>query len=119
MLDQELWLRPEQREPLRQLVEHSQPVAEEFLQDRPGDREQCWLAHVFLRIDEAGLSKILDTSQQAQWKLLKKSFVNAGANQVTILLQSGTTLSLPLMPRARENGESKDRQRRDLKEDDR
>lgn len=75
-VDKEIWLRPDQREPMRQLlhshVPRSSTTSFEYL------RELLFLAVPVTQIDEAQLVTFLDVQQVEAWLELKRQFKSDG-----------------------------------------
>ena len=76
MLDKELWLTTEQREPLRELVDSAFPQVIET--QRPRLKEFELLAVPLFRIQDDQLATVLRESQVAAWHVLQNEFRHDG-----------------------------------------
>ena len=92
MLDQELWLRPEQRQPLLELVENAFPHRSSRATNDSQDylREIALLAQPLFKIQDEKINTILNESQQAAWKQLKSYFrLQPGSNYLLVSMKNG------------------------------
>ncbi|MEZ6060554.1 MAG: hypothetical protein R3C19_09350 [Planctomycetaceae bacterium] len=94
MLDRELWLTPDQREPLRTLVDAAFPDVITIRQ--PPVRELELLVVPLFRIPDDKLSAVLTEPQQVVWKTLQDQFEREG-NNVSLRTNDShdVTLTLP------------------------
>lgn len=100
LLDQELWLRPEQRDQLLPLVSSVLPPVDSLTASREQMRDVIWLAHVLSLLEPEQLTPILDAPQLAAWQLMQKSFPQLANNAYRVAgvrLRSGGQSSIPLM----------------------
>jgi hypothetical protein len=75
MLEQELWLQPEQRKPLLELIETSLPSRDDVqLQSQEYLRDINLLARALFKIPDAKINSVLSEHQQATWKQMKSHF---------------------------------------------
>lgn len=90
-LDRELWLRPEQREPLRQLLQPALP--EDVGQLTGPGRELAFLALPLFRVPPGPLADVLTAEQLQVWQLLQQQFVRDGQS-LRIQRQNGEWFSI-------------------------
>ncbi len=89
MLDKELWLTPDQRVPLRKLVDASFPQVIETRQ--PDLKEFELLVVPLFRIPEDQLATVLRESQLAAWKAMQNEFQRDG-DTVALPTENGTVV---------------------------
>lgn len=90
LLDEELWLTPEQRAALQPMVLKSLPVSTDPAQHQQYIRELVLLAHPLLRSKPDERNRVLSEPQQAVWTLMLHHFQWQKANNyVQIQLHNG------------------------------
>jgi len=95
MLDKELWLTADQREPLSDLVDAAFPRAIEIGQPRVKELEL--LIVPLFGIPDDQLASVLRESQLAAWKILQAQFERDGS-QVILPLTDGQSLTFQIAP---------------------
>lgn len=95
MLDKELWLSPDQREPLAALVDASFPPAINI--EQPQARELGLLVTPLFRIPDDELAPVLRESQRRAWKSLQAEFKRRG-DHVVLPLKDGSEVLFHVTP---------------------
>ncbi len=94
-LDKELWLTPDQRDPLRSLVAKALPA--DFKAQQPYFRElECFVIPLF-RIADDDVADLLTESQQQAWTKLKSQF-QVNGQHVMLNTQNGGQFGFSLPP---------------------